>query len=577
MNTIPTIFLLFLCITTAPVFSQTVKWQWAQRAGGLGSGGGGADDKAVDIAVDNEGNTYVCGTIYDSFFASFDTISVDTYGDDDMFIAKYNCEGELQWVKTSGNRQSDSKDWSAVEVDTVANYLYYLNYVNSDNIDNFYFANDTIITDPYNSFSLMQMDFDGNINWWFIAGHDPNGASAGIDISLDSLGNIYTVFTVGGSQPVPFAPGYNLSIGFYLGKFDPAGNLLWVDSLWDSGAATFNDIATDKAGNSYIVGNFQDTVQIFGQQLISSGALGDAFLAKYDAQGNYQWLKRSISTSTNFASPSSVTVDKNGIYIAGTSATGTQFGSWTINNTVGLGSTPYLVKYKLNGQVDWLHNSSGWAISDGLGCTVNNQGDVFLTGILRGSTTFGTATLNSVGQGDVYAIGYRNNGGQFMAMTLKGSGDQTDIGFCAAAGHNGNFYLAGSFGSNLQLPDDTIQSVGGNSDIFVAKYGIPECHDTTTIDTTIGIAAFHLQDHLPLLLYPNPSDGPFTIETAEAIDNAVLSLFSATGQLVYREQLNRSGRPFKRTFDPELKPGVYFVQLRDGERQYYQKLIVRQP
>src|SRR5690606_18298868 len=139
----------------------------------------------------------------------------------------------------------------------------------------------------------------------------------------------------------------------------------------------------------------------------------------------------------------------------------------------------------------------------GYGVAANNKGDVFFTGIIRGtSATFGTTTLSIEGQGDIYAVGYRNNGGQFMAMTLKGSGDQTDIGFCAAAGHNGNFCLAGSFGGYLQLPDHTIQSVGGNSDIFVAKYGIPQCHDTTTIDTTDGIAELLSGDHLPLLLYP---------------------------------------------------------------------------
>src|SRR5690606_33240536 len=129
-----------------------------------------------------------------------------------------------------------------------------------------------------------------------------------------------------------------------------------------------------------IVGNFQDTVQIFGQQLISSGALGDAFLAKYDAQGNYQWLKRSISTSTNYAIPRSVSVWENDVFLGGSSVTGTTFGSYTVNNPLGGSGTPFIAKYDNSGNIKWLRNAHSSSSCVGYGVAANNKGDVFFTG-----------------------------------------------------------------------------------------------------------------------------------------------------------------------------------------------------
>ena len=567
-----TCFCLFTFFSVNPATAQTVKWQWAQRAGGLGSGGGGVDDQATDIAVDNEGNTYVCGTIYDSFFASFDTTSVPTYGEEDIFISKYNCEGELLWVKIGGNRQGGDYARS-IAVDTIRKHLYVSGNIRSNNLDHFKFGNDTTIISGHNDFFLAQLDLQGSLNWLFIG----NSRGAGLDISLDSSGYIYAMFSVAGIPAGPFAPGYNLTTGLYLGKFDPSGNLLWVDSLWDSGSFGVTDIDTDPLGNSYISGYIQDTVQIVGQQLISNGT-SDGVIIKYDKDGNFKWIRRSNTLAGESNSIASIAVaDEDEFYISGGAYPYTRFGSINVHNTGNTGTFGYVIKYENAIPVwgDHIHSSS--AVSKYSSIEVDKDGNAYGAGQICGSATIGSVTVTTTGQCDGILTKYDPSNGLTYFINLPGGGNQTDFPNGLTIGYNGNVYLAGSFGSDLQLPDDTIQSVGGNSDIFVAKYGIPQCHDTTTIDTTDGIAELLSGDHLPLLLYPNPSDGSFTIETAEAIDNAVLSLFSATGQLIYREQINRSGRPFKRTFDPELKPGVYFVQLRDGERQYYQKLVVRQP
>jgi hypothetical protein len=53
-----------------------------------------------------------------------------------------------------------------------------------------------------------------------------------------------------------------------------------------------NDIATDKEGNSYITGEFQDTIIIGSTTLINTGSYNSImYIAKFDATGNVIWAK----------------------------------------------------------------------------------------------------------------------------------------------------------------------------------------------------------------------------------------------------------------------------------------------
>ena len=565
-------FILFL-LTAGYVMGQTAQWQWAERAGGVGShGGGGSDDEATDIAVDNEGNTYVCGTIYDSFFASFDTMKVKTYGDNDMFIAKYDCDGLLQWVKIAGGEQGADQG-IAVEVDTINKFLYIIGRINSDNLTPWKFGSDTTVTANHLDFFLMQLDFDGNMKWMFAG--ESIGSNFGM--SLDSSGNIYTVFSVSTAPSGPFAPGYNLTTGYYLGKFDSTGNLLWVDSLWGGGAATFTDIATDKDGNSYISGGFEDTVIISGQQLIeANGAFKNSFIAKYNSSGNLQWITRSRGF---YEGIEAVVVDEySNVYATGGIGRDAIFGTDTLNPTgVSSAGVPFIVKYSSNGSYKWgRYAISPFPSSTALGITINPvNNNPIICGEVKGVMSFEGMPIGTTGIQNSFFVEYDIAGNGVRAKALPASGIDMNNAFAIAAGYNGIVFLAGSFGNDLKLPSDTINSVGGNSDIFVAKYGIEECQDTTTDDTT-GIAVFTIDKHFPLLIYPNPTNGEFTIELTERIRKAVFSVYNTVGQLVYVEKFGQQNSDlFRKTIELYQKPGVYYVRLDTEKGGYFQKLVIR--
>lgn len=72
---------------------------WARNMGGTSS------DKGIDASIDKDENIYVVGHIYGS--ALFDTILLVGNGSDEVFLAKYDPLGELQYALLAGGTSAD--------------------------------------------------------------------------------------------------------------------------------------------------------------------------------------------------------------------------------------------------------------------------------------------------------------------------------------------------------------------------------------------------------------------------------------------------------------------------------------
>lgn len=154
----------------------------------------------------------------------------------------------------------------------------------------------------------------------YVALYDTNGnpqwtkqiGSTGIDnaygVAMDPSDNVYVTGDAGES-----IDGQTFSGGFsdaFVAKFDSSGTFQWARLLGDTGADTAQDIAVDAAGNSYIVG-WTDG-DIGGSNL----GLTDTFLAKYDTNGNLKWTHQ-LGTG-NRDEAEGIALWNNHIYITGT-------------------------------------------------------------------------------------------------------------------------------------------------------------------------------------------------------------------------------------------------------------------
>jgi hypothetical protein len=68
---------------------------WAKSAGGTNH------DAGTSIALDGSGNAFLAGT-FSSSTILFDSVTLSTNGYDDLFITKYNANGDVQWAKSAG-------------------------------------------------------------------------------------------------------------------------------------------------------------------------------------------------------------------------------------------------------------------------------------------------------------------------------------------------------------------------------------------------------------------------------------------------------------------------------------------
>ncbi len=96
-----------VCAFTLFMFASAVSAQqdWVHGIGGTGL------DRGYGAAVDGSGNVYITGVFSSDSNIDFDpgagTAFLSSNGNRDIFIAKYNSDGEYQWAHSIGGSGYD--------------------------------------------------------------------------------------------------------------------------------------------------------------------------------------------------------------------------------------------------------------------------------------------------------------------------------------------------------------------------------------------------------------------------------------------------------------------------------------
>lgn len=266
-------------------------------------------------------------------------------------------------------------------------------------------------------------------------------------------------------------------------------------------AETVNKIITDASGNTYAVGAFAGTVDFdpgTGTANLTAnvgpGASGnDAFVAKYDVNGNYVWAFK-IGTGINFEDVArDITIDElsNTIYVTGNfSGFNVDFDPSTSSSTLSGGAQGvFVAHYTTSGvyqnAIQILGNVNGYGIK-----YFNNA--VFITGENTGTTNFnpgGTTNLVSNGSSpDIYLACYNSSLNLFWAHDIGGS--FADGGAAVDVDAAGNCYITGKFTDIVDFdPSGLTASMisNGGSDGFIAKYSASGVYQwVQTFGTNVG-------------------------------------------------------------------------------------------
>ncbi|UCF50604.1 MAG: SBBP repeat-containing protein [Thermoplasmatales archaeon] len=472
------ILVMVMLITTAlPVLGQinqekTINqaladpnWEWAI------SGGGTSLDYGHNIATDKNGNCYVIGKYF--FEATFGTTTLINYGtikNNDIFVAKINSNGEWQWAVGAGGTFND--EGNGIAVDDEGNV-----YITGIIYDTAWFGNITLTCVGYQDVYVAKLDTDGNWLWAIRGGSHPGEGAYGI--SLDSFGNIYItghfMYRTTFGETTLESKG---SADVFVAKLDNEGNWLWASSGGGSLADYPNDIVVDYLGNSYIVGDFDDDAS-FGSYNITHQDHIDVFIAKLDTDGNWQWAKSGVGDSTDRGY--NIAVDSNGdVRITGTFFVSITFGTTTLTS---LGEWDvYVVKLDTNGDFLWVTQGGGTSSDSGRSITVDYNKNSYITGTFNGEATFGASTITSLGFRDVYVAKLDDDGNWQWAMSAGGV--EYDQGYGIAVDNNGYIYNTGYF-DGISAFGTTTLTTEGEYDVFIAKVlhdDINSPPDAPTID-----------------------------------------------------------------------------------------------
>ena len=459
----------------ANVQAQTAQWIKQQGTGGISNG----------VSSDALQNTYATGMVSDP--GLFDNITIPCHASD-VFVAKYEPTGGLVWAKTAGGPLLDQG--YDIATDTSGN-SYVVGAIQTNGIY------------PTVTFDAITLTGHGDYDW-FIAKYDANGSvvwakNAGgpagdmaYGVALDNSGGIYVTGFFSGTMTVDGVTVTSAGLfDIFVAKDNSDGTLVWLKRAGGTGADIAHGIVVDSAGNIAIVGEFQNTATFDSNSIVALG-LGDAFIAKYDTDGNNLWAHRGGGTITYRADrANAIAADgSNSFYVTGEFTGMATFDSLSVTSTGPNASDIFLAKYDTNGVIEWLHHAGGPDADIGYSVGVDQAGNSYVSGFADSGpgVVFDHIVLPPRGNEYIFLAKYDPSGTvQYVKQYAAGLGK--DIHML----NNGCLYFSGGASKDNQNGHefDDISLIYVDRAGFVGEFcdGIPTGTPTPTATPTATATA----------------------------------------------------------------------------------------
>jgi len=357
--------------------------QWVKH------GGGSAYDYANNVKVDRSGNVYITGVFEGT--ASFDGLSVTVEGNTDIFVIKYNSDGEIQWIKQG---KASSYGYSNALAIDKNNDLYVTGcFLLSAN-----FGNGIInSTGGYDIF-IVKYNGAGEVKSVLKAGGALHDIAYGI--AVDSAGFVY--ITGYFHTSANFGAINVTSAGdddIFIAKYDPSfSTWAWVAKGGGVGHESGTDLAVDKNGNVYVTGVFDGNISFSGTALSSKGE-NDIFMAKYNSAGTLLWAKSAGGAGGERAAGLALDARDN-IYITGFFNSIVYFDHISLISA-GISDT-FIAKYSTTGALQWVQRIGSISHDEGKDIAIDANKNIFITGFFKDTNLFGSTPITSVGDTDIY-------------------------------------------------------------------------------------------------------------------------------------------------------------------------------
>jgi|GEM_PF-2827064 len=538
------------------------------------SAGAGARDYVTDILVDPVGNSYVTGYFTDSI--SFENTTLIAQGQNDIFLAKYDADGNLLWAQRHGWFESEfarklAFDWND-------NILLVGDYQDSTIL-----AGDTILSldtlwyGPYaQTYDVYLMEFE------------PDGTP--LDVFSDgwfSSERVYDIEVDGHADRVLAVTWHTLSFweNIILGRGYHDGMIVSLDSSAQNGVGNINSYFKNRnhawgsqfdearevevIGDSLYVlaGTFQDTCYFRDSTLYGiTDFEDDIYLTTHDDTAGFRWALWGGSAGKDRMTGLDKD-DQGNLY-----ATGTHFGDFTIGSEVASGSgnlDGFITKIDKDGTVVWATSIGGTGFDAIEDVAVRSTGDIIVTGYFQGELAIGSTVLqafDSLDQ-DLFVASVSTTDGS-VNWAWRGGGEGIDFGQTVEIGPANSIYIAGTFSGTTSIGQQDLTSQGSD-DIVIFKMDANGA--VSTPEVTLPVKS--------LTLYPNPTSSSaklaFQLEKPKSVE---VALYGIDGKLLSSKSYGRLATG-QQQLDLDLAayaPGFYLVKLFVEGEALSRKLIITQ-
>ena len=202
----------------------------------------------------------------------------------------------------------------------------------------------------------------------------------------------------------------------------------------------------------------------FGSSPLTSSGSYDIYVAKVDASGSFVWATRAGSTGSDGGYGVSTLVDGSAI-VTGQFKDTVAFGSTSLTSAGN--DDIFVAKIDASGAWVWATKAGGTSNADeGVGVSALPDGSTIVCGVFGSSVSFGSTTLTSAGDDDAF-VAKIDAAGSFVWATQAG-GTDSDEAFRVSTLADGSAIFEGYFEGTAAFGATTLTSAGGQ-DYFVAK------------------------------------------------------------------------------------------------------------
>lgn len=322
---------------------------------------------------------------------------------------------------------------------------------------------------------LVKFDSLGNRLWATYYGG--TGEDFGRSVATDTFGNVFlagytpsvTGIASGGFQNT-IGGGYDA----FLVKFDASGNRLWGTYYGGAAAENANCVVTDVSGSVYLAGSTSTAVNIAsGGFQNTCGGNSDAFLVKFDGNGNRLWATYYGGALNDFGYSLATDSLKN-IYLAGNTKSTSGIASGGFQNNYSGFNDAFLVKFDAAGNRIWATYYGGSLDDKAYSLATGFNGDIYMAGFTSSYSgiSFGgfqNSQVGSFGGFDAFLVRFNSLGNRIWATYYGGT--QIEEGLSVTTDIAGNIYLGGdSYSSNYISSNGFQNALSGDENQFIATF-----------------------------------------------------------------------------------------------------------